>query len=110
MLVGCVMRIERRLNPPPQARAGEPKAHTLPGYTDVVVVEASDRALHSAWHLLPCWCDGLDDDAFFAQLYDRCLQAAGFSCIDGESKGRVLIRAVDLGHVGELERVMRACI
>jgi hypothetical protein len=65
--------------------------------------------LHTASHCRPCWCDGLDDEQFFAELYDRCLQSAGFGFVMSEPKGRVITRASDRGRVDELVRAIGEC-
>jgi hypothetical protein len=82
-----------------------PKPRT---YTDVVVLDGRDRALHTESHR-PGWCDGLDDEQFFAALYEHCLQDAGFGFVMSKPKGTVITRAADRGRVDELMRAIRSC-
>lgn len=105
------VRVEQRWHPPLRARGSD--LVVCAGVwtcTEVVILEDSDRALHTASHVRPCWCDGLEDETFFAELYDRCLKDAGFGYVSSEPKGMTITRAVRHGSVGELERLIRDCM
>jgi hypothetical protein len=70
------MSFERRHSPlVPGVNRPPPDLSQVAGYR---LLEAEARSLHASAHSGWCWCTGKKGDDFVRELFNRCLQPAGF--------------------------------
>jgi hypothetical protein len=75
-----------RTQPPlvPGVSRPPPALPQLVGYR---LLEAEARSLHASAHGEGCWCTGMHGDDFLHELFNRCLQPAGFTARVDERPG-----------------------
>lgn len=74
--------------------------------------EAEARSLHASAHSERCWCIGKHSDEFVVELYERCLEPAGFRADHDDSNAGILIvdgPGISDERTTELYEAIRGC-
>jgi hypothetical protein len=76
------------------------------------LLEAEARSLHASAHSDWCWCTDKQGDEFVRELYERCLEPAGFQeSLDDRQAGILIVDGPGISdeRTTELYEAVRGC-
>jgi hypothetical protein len=99
-----------RTHPPlvPGVNRPPPEPVQTAGYR---LLEAEARALHASAHAEGCWCADKQGDEFVRELFEQCLETAGFLVDPDRQPGILIVDGPGISdeRTTELYEAIREC-